>query len=128
MVIGAPVYSISHFKAERILRLNWLSGTSKMSDGDFRDALWLFATGSARHHAPRLIIDMTEFKHRPAEDVMTWRDEVIVPMYLQAGVRQIAWIWPGETGSRMTASGGASYENRYFGTEDEAISWLLSGS
>ena len=94
-----------------------------MTDQDFKEALEVFAEGALQHHAERLMIDMTEFRGRPGAAVLTWRDEVIVPKYNRAGVKKIAWVWPGEAGASATGE-GAQYTNRYFSSEDEALTWL----
>jgi hypothetical protein len=41
-------------------------------------------------------IDMRQFMSQPSAEVGTWRDEVIVPKYEKAGVKKIAWVWPGD--------------------------------
>ena|SRR5215469_14054850 len=120
------LYSIAYDKPARLAQLTWLPGTERMTNPDFGDALWVFATVALRHAAHRLLIDMRQFAHTPSAELLEWRDQVIVPMYTQAGVKKIAWIWPGETGSRMTTGAGGGYENRYCASEDEAVGWLLS--
>jgi hypothetical protein len=67
---------------------------------------------------------MRQFMGRPSKEVGAWRDDVIVPKYVKAGVKKIAWIWPGvsddETGT------GAAYQQRYFDDRDEAIKWCTA--
>jgi len=125
MNISAPIYSVTHYKKEGVLRLTWLPGTKNINDEDFRDALWVFADSATRHRSHRLIIDMREFFGRPSDKILAWRDEVIVPMYFEAGVKKIAWIWPGQTENMITTGEKGSYENQYFETEDKAIAWLI---
>jgi hypothetical protein len=123
MITSAAMYSIRYHKPEKFVGLTWLAGTADMTDHDFREALEVFADGALQHHAERLMIDMTEFRGRPGEKVLTWRDEVIVPKYNRAGVKKVAWVWPGEQGDSATGE-GTQYTNRYFSTEDEALAWL----
>jgi hypothetical protein len=95
-----------------------------LTDQDFKEDLIVFAEAALQHHASRLIIDMRQFMGRPSEAVGAWRDDVIVPKYVKAGVKKIAWIWPGvsadETGT------GAAYRQRYFDDRDEAIKWCTA--
>jgi hypothetical protein len=119
-------YSISYYKPERLVQLTWLPGTETMTNQDFGDVLWVFAAAALRHPAERLIIDMRQFMYGPSAEILEWRDQVIVPMYIQAGIRKIAWIWPGETGTRTTTGDRGSYENRYCASEDEALTWILA--
>ena len=121
-----PVYSITYHRPEELVELTWLPGTQSMTDQDFRNTLSAFAECALQHRARCLIIDMQEFRHRPSSEVQEFRDEVIVPKYVKAGVKKLAWIWPGASGDRITESAGGNYENRYFGTVDEAFSWLTA--
>jgi len=118
------MYSMIYHKPEHLVRLKWLAGTAGMTDQDFKEALEAFADTAVQHGANRLLIDTVEFKHRPAADVMKWRDEVIVPKYHKAGVKKIAWVWPGAP--NMPAGPKDKFENRYFPTEAEALAWVAS--
>ena len=69
---------------------------------------------------------MREFGHRPSSAAQVVRDEVVVPKYVKAGVKKIAWIWPGESGDRMTETPDGSFENRYVNTPEEALTWLTA--
>jgi len=124
MALGERVYSISHFKTESIVELTWLPGTQGMTDQDFKEDLCVFAEGALQHRAKCLIIDMRQFMGRPSAEIATWRDDVIVPKYDKAGVKKIAWIWPGVSADEVGE--GAAYQQRYFATRDEAIDWCLT--
>ena len=123
-MIKDPMYSMIYHKPEHLVRLKWLAGTAGMTDQDFKETLEAFADTAVQHGANRLLIDTVEFKHRPAADVMKWRDEVIVPKYHKAGVKKIAWVWPGAP--NMPAGAKDKFENRYFPTEAEALAWVAS--
>ena len=122
---GAPMYSISYYKPERLVRLTWLAGTAGMTDQDFKEALEAFAESILQHCAQRLIIDVREFKHRPSAEILAWRDAVTVPKYNKAGVKKIAWVWPGMTGNMATSENDKS-ENHYCSTEAEALDWVMA--
>ncbi len=121
-----PLYSITYRKPENLVELIWLAGTKGMSDDDFKATLSVFADCSLQHRARSLIIDMREFKHRPGPEVQTFRDEVIVPKYVKAGVKKLAWIWPGEKGDWMTEIPAGKYHNRYFDKPEQAVAWLIA--
>src|SRR5215475_13696870 len=74
MIKGDAMYSIIYHKPEHLVRLKWLGGTAGMTDEDFKETLEAFADTAVQHGANRLLIDTVEFKHRPAADVMEWRD------------------------------------------------------
>ena len=125
-MIKDPMYSIIYHKPERLVRLKWLAGTAAMTDEDFKETLEVFADTAIQHNANRLLIDALEFKHRPSPEVMKFRDEVTVPKYNRAGVKKIAWVWPGKTPSNEPTSANDKFENRYFSTEAEALAWVAS--
>ena len=126
MSLSKPQYSITYRGPEKLVELTWLTETQGMTDQDFKDGILAFAECALQHRARCLIIDMREFRHRPSSEVQEFRDEVIVPKYVKAGVKKLAWIWPGASGDRITESAGGNYENRYFDTVDEAFSWLTA--
>ena len=125
-MIKDPLYSIIYHKPERLVRMKWLGGTSAMTDEDFKEALEAFAETALQHSAKGLLIDVLEFKHRPSPEVLAWRDEVVVPKYNRAGVKKIAWVWPGKAPSSGPTSEKDKFENRYFPTEAEALAWVAS--
>jgi hypothetical protein len=126
VIKGAVMYSISYHKSERLVRLTWLAGTEGMTDQDFKETLEVFAEGALQHSAQRLLIDVSEFKHRPSAEILAWRDDVTVGKYNRAGVKKLVWVWPVNTPSNKPSSGNAKYENRYCSTEAEALDWVLS--
>ena len=125
MVNHPPMYSISYYKPQRLVRLDWLPGTADMTDQDFKGALEAFAESILQHSAQRLIVDMREFRHRPSAEVLAWRDDVIVSKYNKAGVKKVAWVWPGVTGD-MSTSKDDRFENHYCSTESEALAWVTT--
>ena len=121
----APLYSITWHKPEKVLRLTWLDGTASMDDGDFRDALEAYADSAIGHQAERLIIDVRQFKYRPSREILAWRDEVTVPKYNRAGVKRLAWVWPGDVSSMKPSSAARQYDEKYFVSEDAALGWVV---
>lgn len=124
MIEHAPMYSMTYHKPQRLVRLTWLAGTAGMTDQDFKETLETFAESALQHKARGLLIDVREFKHRPSPEIAAWRDEVVVPKYNQAGVKKIAWVWPGNAPSNQPASEKEKFENRHFATEAEALAWV----
>jgi hypothetical protein len=41
-------------------------------------------------------------------------------------VKKIAWVWPGKTPNNAPTSEKDEFENRYFPTEAEALTWAAS--
>ena len=115
-----------YHKPEHLVRLKWLAGTAAMTDQDFKETLEVFADTAIQHGAKRLLIDVLEFNHRPSAEVQKFRDEVTVPKYNKAGLKRIAWVWPGNASSNAPANDKEKFENRFFDTEAEALAWVAS--
>jgi hypothetical protein len=124
MSFSKPQYSITYHGPEKLVALSWFAETQRMTDQDFKDSILAFGDCALQHSARCLIIDMREFGYRPSAEAQVVRDEVVVPKYVKAGVKKIAWIWPGESGDGMTETADGKYENRYFNTADEAFTWV----
>lgn len=92
MSVSRPQYSITYRGPERLVELTWLPETRGMTDRDFKDGILAFAECALQHSARRLIIDMREFGYRPSSEAQVVRVEVVVPKYVKAGVKKIAWI------------------------------------
>ena len=125
-MIKDAMYSMIYHKPEHLVRLKWLPGTAGMTDQDFMETLEVFADTAIQHGAKRLLIDVVEFKHRPSAEVQKFRDEVTVPKYNKAGVKKIAWVWPGAAQGNAPANDKEKFENRFFPTEAEALAWVAS--
>ena len=125
MISSSSQYFVRYHKPEKLVSLIWQPGTASMTDEDFKGALEVFAEGALQHRAQNLLIDMLEFRHRPSEETLAWRDEVIVPKYNRAGVKKIAWIWP-DVAAEMGTGEGTDYTNRYFANEEEALAWIVA--
>lgn len=124
MDLSEPLHAISWHKPERLLILTWLEGTDGMDDEDFRDTLQAFADAAGHHRAERLIIDVREFRHRPSPQILEWRDQVTVEKYNQAGVKRLAWIWPGDVSGMKPSSDNRDYDEKYHATEADALTWV----
>ena len=52
-----------------MLELNWLDGSSAMTDEDFKAWLDRFSTEAEARRQPHLVIDVRQFRHRPGPEV-----------------------------------------------------------
>jgi hypothetical protein len=126
-----PWGSVLHHEADGALELRWLPSTADMSDDDFEATLELFAAEAERTGASFLLIDATQFRHRPGPGVMDWRDENIIPRYERAGVERLAFHMPSdfpgevvERGATPAPEGGASFPTGRFLERSGALAWL----
>ena len=121
---------VFHNAREAILELRWRASTADMSDDDFKATLELFADEAERLRVPALLIDATEFRHRPGPDVMEWRDREIIPRYNAAGAMRFAFHvpegFPGtvEAGGEPVVSAPAEFPTAWSTDREHAVDWL----
>jgi hypothetical protein len=119
---------ILHHKSDGVLELRWLP--TEMSDGAFKATLALFVWQAEMTRPKYLLIDATQFHHRPGPGVMEWRDVAIIPRYGAAGVRKFAFHVPAgfpntiESGGNETIDGPAVFPTAWFADRQHALDWL----
>jgi hypothetical protein len=122
--------TILHYPEWQTLELRWLSTTAEMSGEGFKDTLMLHAGEGERYRPTRMLIDTSEFRHRPEPETLQWRDQHIVPRYNRAGVKKFAFIanahWPDtvENGHQPAVEGQARFPTGWFQQRERAYQWL----
>jgi hypothetical protein len=125
--------TITHYPQWNTLELTWSPSTRSMGDDGFRQTLQLLADQGLKVRPRFMIIDATQFFHRPGQATLAWRDENIVPLYNEAGVQKFAFLaapgTPGtvEQGGVPAPDGPASFPTGWFETRDRIYTWLASG-
>jgi hypothetical protein len=113
----------------RIISIDWKKATAKMSDEDFKTELTLFAKQVEDNKAPRILIDVSKFGHRPSDEVGEWRQENISTRYNAAGVQRFAFLLSKD--SRVPSMGsqssqGERFLTRWFNSSEQAVAWLTA--
>ena len=98
----------------RLIGIDWKEATSTMTDENFKTELTLFAQQVEDKKAPRILIDVSKFRHRPNEEVGKWRMQNISTRYYAAGVRRFAFLV--SSGSPIS-SGASQSEGEQFLTQ-----------
>ena len=122
--------AIRHDKDAGTLELEWFAETAQMDDDDFKDYLTRYAKAETSIRAPYLVIDVTRFAFRPAQEVGAWRDEHIIPLYNAAGVKKFAFLVP--EGTLGTAGAGnvpapeppGTFPTGYFDSRGQMKTWF----
>ena len=120
----------THDAARGTLELEWSAGTASMTDEDFKRQLRQLAGFAEELRPPNMLIDVTEFAHRPAAEFGAWRDEHIIPRYNGAGVKRFAFIVPTrapgtvEGGAQPAPEGPAEFPTAYFESRDAVYEWF----
>ena len=122
-----PLYTFNYDPQLRVITFRWTPDTERMSLHDYKEALHNFAGFAFDNPARGLLVDIREFRFRSASDLGNWRDDVIAPRYVKAGVKKFAYVAPPAVLERMK---GAMHERKrgfeedYFDSEEQALRWL----
>jgi hypothetical protein len=126
-----PFYAFVYDPRRKIISFNWTVETEQMQVHDYQEAIHNFAGFALGNSVRGLLVDLREFRYQPPASLGYWRDEAVSPRYVKAGVKKLAYIAPPGMLERMM-SGTDEYKNKrgfeegYFGSEAEALSWLSS--
>ena len=113
---------------QKILELKWLPG--EMTDGAFKATIALFVHQAELVRMPFLLIDATQFHHKPGPGMMQWRDDAIIPRYGAAGTRKFAFHMPAgvpgtmESGGKEIIDGPAIFPTARFTDRKNALEWF----
>jgi hypothetical protein len=119
---------ILHHVQDGIVELRWLPG--QMTDGAFKATLALLALEAEKVRPSSLLVDASQFSHRPGPDVMQWRDDCVVPRYGSAGVKKFAFQAPAgfpntiEAGGKAVVEEPAIFSTAWFSERQHALDWL----
>jgi hypothetical protein len=121
---------ILHHEDEELLELRWLEASERMTDEDFMRSMERYAVLAQELRTPLMLVDVTDFKHSPGEEVAAWRDDNIIPRYNDAGVTKFAFLVPAgapgtvESGSRPTPEPPGRFPTGYFTTRQRVLDWF----
>src|SRR5215813_1821021 len=90
-------------EGNRVLEMRWLP--SPMNDAAFKASIALFVWHAETVRPHGLLVDATNFHHRPGPEMMQWRNDAILPRYGAAGVRRFAFQMPTGTPGTMESGG-----------------------
>jgi hypothetical protein len=122
--------TIAYWPEWKTLELKWEPATRSMGDDGFRQTLQLFADEGVRLRPVSMIVDSTEFFHQVADSTFAWRNEQIIPLYNQAGVRKFAFLATSgapntvEKGVEPAPDGPANFPTAWFESRDRMYAWL----
>jgi hypothetical protein len=103
-----------------------------MSEDGFKETLQLLADQGLEIRPTCMIVDSTEFYHELAEGTLAWRNQHIVPLYNQAGVKKMGFLvtdgMPGtvEKGAEPAPDGPATFPTGWFETRERMYAWLAA--
>lgn len=110
------------------LDLIWKPATAEMGAEGFQLALSMYAAEAVVRCAKNLLVDTRGFRFGGFGEVEPWRQKSIIPLYNHAGVTRFAYVFPEgvDLPPAKEAGDGEEFATRYFGSYDDAVSWLAS--
>ncbi len=112
-----------------LIEIRWYDTTSELTKDQFEEWLAGFAGAVEGSGRSGIVVDAMSFLMDPSFNDMQWRDANIVPRYNAVGVKKFAFVMPAGMpliGKDPEAEGPAAYPTGYFGTREDALSWLAS--
>ena len=116
-------------KQTGIIGIDWMEATSEMTDEDFKTELTLFAKQVEDKRAPRILIDVSKFRHRPGAEIGEWRLKNISTRYNAAGVQRFAFLFSKDSQIPPMASQpveGELFLTQSFNSWEQATAWLTA--
>jgi hypothetical protein len=113
----------------RIIGIDWKDSTSAMTGEEFKQELTLFAGHVEKKRAGGILVDVSNFRHKPDPELMPWRVKNISNRYSAAGVKREAFLFPKGTQIPATmnqSAPGEEFLTRGFDNAEEAKSWLTA--
>jgi hypothetical protein len=114
---------------KRIISIDWKEATSTMTDEEFKTQLTLFAKEVEEKKAPRILINVSKFRHQPGREVGEWRLKNISTRYNAAGVQRFAFLLSKDSPIPSMASQSSEGEwflTQAFNSHEQATAWLLA--
>ncbi len=108
----------------------WLEDAGKMEDDEFKLHLILFTDLLKQHNCNKFIVDARYGHVIVSLDMQEWHDSQIVPIYLQLGIKKIAFILAENIFISISLTQtfeetkGQLLNIKYFDEEKNAMNWI----
>ncbi len=114
-----------------ILFAQWLN--KSLLHEDFKKSVEMVAKLLADNGRTAMLVDAQGFKYVASTEVLAWHDTQIVPKYIKAGLKKIAFIQPASFFTELSTKkifeqekASNEMKQAFFKTEKEAIDWLTT--
>lgn len=132
-VVYQDVHLISTFYHDKKYFLNYWTGNELLNDEGFTTAMMGMAKEVHQYDGVGILIDTRKFDFPISPEIQGWYDKEIVPLHVDAGITKMAFLLPEEFVSKLSISQTMEekqvqnlQETQYFGSMEEAESWLTS--
>lgn len=115
----------------KTLNMEWQPNTKNMGDEGFKETLTAVIEAVEKEGLNRIFVDARQYFHTLIPELQSWHDNTIVPRYIKADVRRIAFVMPEDFFNQVAIeqtfeedTAVSSLQTQYFGSESEAKGWL----
>jgi hypothetical protein len=113
----------------KLLKVIW--NPLPMLDVRFRELLEQFTQLAKKYNPHSIFVDARLHKHGILANTQEWHDEVIIPRYIAAGVKRMAFLTPANVFSELSHKSiferdraKSKIDTRFFSSETEAFAFL----
>jgi len=116
-------------KSTKLMSITWTS--KPMNNDNFKAHLIVVGEKSTQYRPTSLFVDARLHKYTVSKEIQLWHDEVIVPIYIKAGIKKMAFLNPDSIFTEVTTKKVFQLDNakqalptEFFKSEKEALEWL----
>ncbi len=128
----APECDVYIDHKNKLLKVIWKP--LPMLDARFRELLELFTQLAKKYNPSSIFVDARLHKSGILANTQIWHDEVIVPIYVAAGVKRMGFLTPANVFSELSHKNifekdkaKEKIDTRFFTLESDALAFLLEG-
>ncbi len=131
MKLASNIYwNVDYNEVDNIIETKWSRESVSLSAQNFQQHLIEFSQFVAMYKPKGFITNSQEGHYVIAPDLQTWHDNEIIPIYIQSGLRKIAFILPPNIFSAVSLE--QTFEEKqaklllvkYFEDETKARNWI----
>lgn len=125
--LGRDRFAVYRLKPDdKTIELEWLEETASMDETQFRDGLSRLAGLAETHPGMNLLVDVRNFRYRPAPDNSEWRDANIIPRYNAGRVHRLAFLLPegAGPGTPPAPEGPANFPTGWFDSPTQVAAFF----
>lgn len=118
---------------ENIMYVLWKEKTLTMHDDQFKEHLLSFAKFVQQYQVENIFVDTQLCFYTIGLNVQKWHDDVIVPLYLEGGLKKMAFLTSLDFYSQISHEQSFQEFNsrklwvKFFDNADQAFKWLMNG-
>ena len=104
----------------------WTANTKDMNDAEFQFCILRYASFAMEYKIKKVLIDLNDFKFKPAEESGQFHSDFVTKIYNRIGVSKKVFVAPFMENEIIGKEPGTDYDNAFMKTYEEAVNWLNS--